>query len=132
MAVVDYTIVTFGATGVLLLVCFVVAERRSPAPLVPLRVFATRAVIFPNESIFLQSMIGLSRLYVLTLYFQDVLGYGPLVAARLTTRFGVKPRYSSTSVPQMPRHRGRSSTSPGPGGGGSSTSSSLTFPFRAT
>ncbi|HEX6711647.1 MAG TPA: MFS transporter [Rubrobacter sp.] len=103
------SIVTFGAAGVLLLVCFVVAERRSPAPLVPLRVFATRAVIFPNAAIFLQSMIGLSWLYVLTLYFQDVLGYGPLVAgllfvpmtvssvpaalvaARLTTRFGVKP-----------------------------------------
>jgi EmrB/QacA subfamily drug resistance transporter len=100
--------VTFGAAGALLLVCFVVAERRSDAPLVPLRVFASRPVVFPNAAIFLQSMIGLSWLYVLTLYFQDVLGYGPLVAgllfvpmtvssvpaalvaARLTTRFGVK------------------------------------------
>jgi MFS family permease len=100
---------TFGATGALLLACFVVAERRSGAPLVPLRVFAARPVVFPNAAIFLQSMIGLSWLYVLTLYFQDVLGHGPLaagllfapmtvssvpaalVAGRLVTRFGVKP-----------------------------------------
>jgi Na+/melibiose symporter-like transporter len=101
--------VTFGATGTLLLICFVVAERRSSAPLVPLRVFTTRPVVFPNAAIFLQSMIGLSWLYVLTLYFQEVLGHGPLaagllfapmtissvpaalVAWRLVTRFGVKP-----------------------------------------
>jgi EmrB/QacA subfamily drug resistance transporter len=98
----------FGAAGALLLVCFAVAERRSDAPLVPLRVFAVRAVVFPNAALFLQSMIGLSWLYVLTLYFQDVLGHGPLVAGllfipmtvssvpaalvagRLTTRVGVK------------------------------------------
>lgn len=98
----------FGVAGALLLGCFVVAERRSGAPLVPLRVFSSRTVVFPNAAIFLQSMIGLSWLYVLTLYFQDVLGHGPLVAGllfipmtvssvpaalvagRLTTRFGVK------------------------------------------
>ena len=101
--------VTFGAAGALFLICFLVAERRSSAPLVPLRVFTMRPVIFPNAAIFLQSMIGLSWLYVLTLYFQEVLGHGPLVAGllfapmtvssipaalvagRLVTRFGVKP-----------------------------------------
>jgi len=100
---------TFGAVGALFLICFVVAECRSSAPLVPLPVFTTRSVIFPNAAIFLQSMIGLSWLYVLTLYFQEVLGHGPLatgllfapmtvasipaalVAGRLVTRFGVKP-----------------------------------------
>jgi EmrB/QacA subfamily drug resistance transporter len=100
--------VVFGALGSLLLICFVGAERRSSAPLVPLRMFTTRPVIFPNAAIFLQSMIGLSWLYVLTLYFQEVLGHGPLtagllfapmtvssvpaalIAGRLVTRFGVK------------------------------------------
>jgi MFS family permease len=66
-------------------------------------------VVFPNAAIFLQSMIGLSWLYVLTLYFQEVLGHGPLaagllfapmtvssvpaalVAGRLVTRLSVKP-----------------------------------------
>jgi EmrB/QacA subfamily drug resistance transporter len=99
----------FGVVGTLFLVCFVVAERRSRAPLVPLGVFTSRTLIFPNAAICLQSMIGLSWLYVLTLYFQEVLGYGPLAAGLLfipmtvssvpaalfagglVTRFGVKP-----------------------------------------
>jgi EmrB/QacA subfamily drug resistance transporter len=103
------SILVFGTAGILLLVCFVLAERRSSAPLVPLGVVAAGPVAFPNAAIFLQSMIGLSWLYVLTLYFQDVLGHGPLaagllfapmtvasvpaalVAGRLVTRFGVKP-----------------------------------------
>jgi EmrB/QacA subfamily drug resistance transporter len=103
------SVLVFGAAGVLLLVCFVVAERRSTAPLVPLDVVTDGPVVFPNLAIFLQSMIGLSWLYVLTLYFQDVLGHGPLaagllfapmtvssvpaalVAGRLVTRFGVRP-----------------------------------------
>jgi EmrB/QacA subfamily drug resistance transporter len=103
------SILVFGVAGVLLLACFVVAERRSDAPLVPLGVVVAGPVAFPNAAIFLQSMIGLSWLYVLTLYFQEVLGHGPLaagllfapmtvssvpaalVAGRLVTRFGVRP-----------------------------------------
>jgi MFS family permease len=103
------SILVFGVAGVLLLVCSVVAERRSSAPLVPLGVVIAGPVIFPNAAICLQSMIGLSWLYVLTLYFQEVLGHGPLaagllfapmtlssvpaalVAGRLVTRFGVRP-----------------------------------------
>jgi EmrB/QacA subfamily drug resistance transporter len=103
------SVVAFGAAGVLLLVCFVFAERKSAVPLVPLDVVTAGPVVFPNVAIFLQSMIGLSWLYVLTLYFQEVLGHGPLgagllfapmtvssvpaalVAGRLVTRFDVKP-----------------------------------------
>ena len=103
------SVVVFGVAGALLLTCFVVAERRSYAPLVPLGLVVARPVIFPNSAVFLQSMIGLSWLYVLTLYFQEVLGHGPLaagllfapmtvssvpaalVAGRLVTRFGVRP-----------------------------------------
>jgi MFS family permease len=103
------SVLVFGAAGALLLVCFVVTERLSRAPLVPLDVVTAGPVIFPNAAIFLQSMIGLSWLYVLTLYFQEVLGHGPLaagllfapmtisavpaalLAGRLVTRFGVRP-----------------------------------------
>jgi EmrB/QacA subfamily drug resistance transporter len=104
-----YSVLVFGAAGVLLLACFVVAERRSTAPLLPLGVVTAGPVAIPNVAIFLQSMIGLSWLYVLTLYFQEVLGHDPLaagllfvpmtfssvpaalVAGRLVTRLGVKP-----------------------------------------
>jgi MFS family permease len=68
------TTLGFGASGLLLLVLFVLAERRSPAPLVPLEAFRERALVGPNAAIFLQSMVGLSWLYVLTLYLQDARG----------------------------------------------------------
>ena len=103
------SVLVSGAAGVLLLICFVVAERRSAAPLVPLSVVTAGPVAIPNVAIFLQSMIGLSWLYVLTLFFQEVLGHDPLasglffvpmtvssvpaalIAGRLVTRLGVKP-----------------------------------------
>jgi hypothetical protein len=62
----------FGTLGTLLIVCFVVAERRSYAPLVPLGVLKKRAVVVPNAVLFLQSIIGIAWLYVLTLYIQEV------------------------------------------------------------
>ena len=98
----------FGTLGTLLMACFVVAERRSSAPLVPLGVLKKRAVVVPNAAIFLQSMVGIAWLYVLTLYLQEVLGYSALtagllfipmtlasvlaapVAGRLATRLGLK------------------------------------------
>ncbi|HEV2076059.1 MAG TPA: MFS transporter [Thermoleophilaceae bacterium] len=97
------------AAGAVLLAAFVAAENRSAAPLVPLGVFRERAVVAPNATIALQSMVGIGWLYVLTLYFQEVLGHGPLmagllfipmtavsviaasVAGRLATRSGLRP-----------------------------------------
>jgi EmrB/QacA subfamily drug resistance transporter len=72
-----------GALGVLLLALFVMTEHRSPSPLVPLRVLGEHVVVAPNAAIFLQSMIGIAWLYVLTLHFQEVLGHGPLMAGLL-------------------------------------------------
>jgi EmrB/QacA subfamily drug resistance transporter len=98
----------FGTLGTLLMACFVVAEHRSSAPLVPLGVLKEPAVVVPNAAIFLQSMVGIAWLYVLTLYLQEVLGHGALragllfipmtlasviaapLAGRLATRLGVR------------------------------------------
>jgi EmrB/QacA subfamily drug resistance transporter len=98
----------FGTLGTLLISCFVVTELRSSAPLVPLGVLKKPSVIVPNAAIFLQSMVGIAWLYVLTLYLQEVLGHGALtagllfipmtlasviaapVAGRLATRLGVR------------------------------------------
>src|SRR5215208_4368318 len=98
----------FGALGTFFMACFVIAERRSTAPLVPLGVLRKRAVFVPNAAIFLQSMVGIAWLYVLTLYLQEVLGHGALtagllfipmtlasvvaapLAGRLATRLGVR------------------------------------------
>jgi EmrB/QacA subfamily drug resistance transporter len=73
----------FGILGTLFMACFVVAERRSSAPLVPLGVLRKRAVIVPNAAIFLQSMVGIAWLYILTLYLQEVLGHSALTAGLL-------------------------------------------------
>ena len=77
-------------------------------------VFRERDVVVPNAAIALQSMVGVAWLYVLTLYFQEVLGHGPLaagllfapmtgvsliaapVAGRLATVLGV--RFTATGV----------------------------------
>jgi MFS family permease len=72
-----------GGAGVLLLACFVLLERRHPAPLVPLPTLARSAVLVPNAAVALLSMIGIGWLYVLTLYFQEVLHRGPLQAGLL-------------------------------------------------
>jgi EmrB/QacA subfamily drug resistance transporter len=73
----------FTTLGALFIVCFVVAGWRSDAPLVPLGVLRKRAVVVPNAAIFLQSMVGIAWLYVLTLYLQDVLGHSALAAGLL-------------------------------------------------
>ena len=71
------------ALGLFLIALFVATERRSRAPLVPLSVFRDGAFTVPNAAIFLQSTVGVAWLYLLTLYFQEVLGYGPLAAGLL-------------------------------------------------
>jgi EmrB/QacA subfamily drug resistance transporter len=106
----------FGTLGTLFIACFVVAERRSSAPLVSLGVLKKPTVVVPNAAIFLQSMVGIAWLYVLTLYLQEVLGYRALtagllfipmtlasvvaapVAGRLVTRVGVRTTASSGLV----------------------------------
>ncbi|MDP8947173.1 MAG: MFS transporter [Actinomycetota bacterium] len=105
--------VSLGTLGILLMACFVVAERRSSAPLVPPGVLRKRAVVVPNAAIFLQSMVGIAWLYALTLYFQEVLGHSALTtgllfspmtlasvaaapaAGRLATRLGVRTMAAS-------------------------------------
>ena len=69
----------FGTLGTLFVACFLVAERRSSAPLARLGVLKKRAVVVSNAAIFLQSMVGIAWLYVLTLYFQEVLGHSALL-----------------------------------------------------
>lgn len=73
----------WGALAALLAAAFVAIEKRSLAPLVPPGLLALPAAAVPNAAIFLQSAIGLSWLYVLTLHFQEVLGRGPLAAGLL-------------------------------------------------
>lgn len=66
------------AMAAVLLVAFAITEQRHPAPLVPPEIVKRRAVMVPNAAIAFQSMVGVAWLYVLTLFFQEVLNRGPL------------------------------------------------------
>jgi EmrB/QacA subfamily drug resistance transporter len=85
---------------------FVLVERRSPAPLVPFRVFRGNTLAAANLITCMIAAIGFSQFFLLTLYLQDVLGYSAArsglafatiavtvavmsnVAQRLVTQFG--------------------------------------------
>src|SRR3954469_24617558 len=92
-----------------LLVAFVVWEQRSPAPLVPFRIFRIRNVTAANIVALLIGASLFSMFFFVSLYMQRVLGYSPLkaglsylplavtiiisagVASQLVTRLGHKP-----------------------------------------
>ena len=67
-----------GAAG--LIAAFVVIERRSAAPLIPPGFLRQRSALVPNLLQLLLGMSGISSLFLLTLYTQQVLGYSPLEA----------------------------------------------------
>ncbi|HYH12433.1 MAG TPA: MFS transporter [Thermomicrobiales bacterium] len=72
-----------GAIGVVLLAGFVGMEARSTSPLVPLSIFRSRAIAVANCGMLLTACAAIAQLYVLTLYFQEVLGKSPLKAGLL-------------------------------------------------
>jgi EmrB/QacA subfamily drug resistance transporter len=102
------TILLLIGAGVLL-IGFLVNERRVEAPLMPFHIFRVRTVAGANAVGFLLGGVLFANFFVLTLYVQDVLGYSAIktgitfvatagtavvaagVAQALTTRFGPKP-----------------------------------------
>lgn len=66
------------AGAIALLVLFVIAESRTPEPLVPLSVFRIRQVAVANgvNMLLIGSFVGV--IYVVTLFLQNVHGYSPL------------------------------------------------------
>lgn len=71
---------TLGAFGgaVVLLAIFPQVERRSAAPLVPLRLFRQRAVVAGSLGQLTTAGIMLPAFFLLPMYMQNVLGYSPL------------------------------------------------------
>jgi EmrB/QacA subfamily drug resistance transporter len=100
------TTVGLFAAAAVLAALFVYVERRSPAPLVPFRVFRGNSLAAANVITGIIAAIGFSQFFLLTLYLQDVLGYSAArsglafttialtvavmsnVAQRLVTQFG--------------------------------------------
>jgi EmrB/QacA subfamily drug resistance transporter len=100
---------SFFAAAAVLLVGFVVWELRHSEPLMRLGILRIKTVSGANAAGFILGTATFSLFLMLTLYMQDVLGYGPMktgvaylpvaggaivtsaIAAQLVTRIGVKP-----------------------------------------
>jgi EmrB/QacA subfamily drug resistance transporter len=97
------------ATAAALLGAFVAIEARSPAPLMPLRIFRLRTVTVANVTILAIGATAFAQFFVMALYLQQVLRYSALqtgvafititaaivafsnVGQKLTTRLGARP-----------------------------------------
>ena len=98
------------AVGVVLLITFVVIEGKlATAPLMPLRIFASRTLSASNVIVLLFGGATFGMWFFVSLYLQQVLGYSPIKAgltflpmtlcivvgatsaSRLVVRFGAKP-----------------------------------------
>src|SRR6266699_2343425 len=66
------------AASAALVVAFVVIEMRSPAPLLPLRIFRLRTLTASNITALLMGAAVFSQFFLLTLYMQQVLHYSAL------------------------------------------------------
>ncbi|MER5735995.1 MULTISPECIES: MFS transporter [unclassified Streptomyces] len=68
------------AAAAVLLTAFPLVERRSAAPLVPLRVLRRRTVVWGNLAGLAAFATETSLVFLMTLHLQDVLGFSPLAA----------------------------------------------------
>ncbi|MGC0251708.1 MFS transporter [Pseudactinotalea sp. Z1748] len=74
----DLPAAIFGFGAAIAAMLFVVVERRSPAPLVPMRIFAKRTLVGGNLVIVIAGIAVDGLLIVVTLYAQQVLGFSAL------------------------------------------------------
>ncbi|HEX6665689.1 MAG TPA: MFS transporter [Solirubrobacterales bacterium] len=97
------------ALSALLLIAFVIVERRSRAPLVPFSIFRIRTITGANVAGLLIGASLFSMFFFISLYMQQVLGYSPIkaglsylplavsiilsagIASQLVTKVGFKP-----------------------------------------
>jgi EmrB/QacA subfamily drug resistance transporter len=104
------------ATAAALIASFVAIEARSPAPLLPLRIFRLRTLAAANATMLAVGAAAFGQFFLLTLYLQEVLRYSALrtglafiaitvtliavtsLAQRLTTRLGARPVLSAGLV----------------------------------
>ncbi len=68
------------AAGVVLLIVFVLVERRAKHPLLPFRVFTNRTRAASYAAMFLAPAAMFAMFYFLSQYIQNVMGYSPIKA----------------------------------------------------
>ena len=71
------TVIAFIIAAIVLLICFVINELKTSQPLLPLSLFKTRNVAGGNLAFLALACSLFAMFFFMTLYIQDVLGYGP-------------------------------------------------------
>lgn len=94
----------------LLFVSFGYLEARTMSPLLPIKILPRRAVLCGAAAALLASATDGGVLLVLTLYLQQVLGYGPLGAAAVLSGFGCMQVLAGVSSPTVVRVCGARAT----------------------
>lgn len=93
--------------GAALLIAFLVIEARTPSPLVPLRLFRNRDTNGANLVSFLIGAAHAPMFYLLSLYFQQALGYSALQTALAVLPIGAGALLISLLlIPPLLRHLG--------------------------
>jgi EmrB/QacA subfamily drug resistance transporter len=75
--------------AVALIGAFVAIERRSPWPLLPLRIFRARTLVGANIAMTIIGAVTFAEFFVLTLYVQDVLHYSAVQSGVAFTGFAL-------------------------------------------
>ncbi len=101
------------ASAIALIAAFLAIEARSPAPLLPLRIFRARTLSAANATSAMVGAAAFGQFFLLALYLQQVLGYSAVktgvafiaitvtivllsnLAQSLTTRLGARPVLSA-------------------------------------
>ncbi|MFJ3584162.1 MFS transporter [Streptomyces sp. NPDC090127] len=87
--------------GLALLGVFVAVEARTAAPLMPLKLFRSRAVSAANVSILLAGSTSFGMWFFMTVYAQNVLGYTPLQAGLALVPSSVSVIVGSKLAPRL-------------------------------
>ncbi|MFD8966652.1 MFS transporter [Streptomyces sp. NPDC059568] len=89
------------AGGVLLLGLFVAVEARTKVPLMPLGLFRVRAVSAANTAMFVCGSASFAVWFFMTVYAQNVLGYGPLEAGLALVPSSLSIVFGSKLAPRL-------------------------------
>jgi len=78
-------------------------ESRSPAPLLPPRLLRSRHIAGAGVAALLTVGTGVGVMFVMTLYLQEVLGYGPVASGLALTPLGVAGVAGGSLAPRIAR-----------------------------
>ncbi|WP_131737292.1 MFS transporter [Actinomadura roseirufa] len=97
----DFLALAALAAAAVLLVAFVLIERRSPAPLAPLGVLTRRTVAWGNAGGFIAFATETSLVFLMTLYLQQVLGFSPLATGLALGVLGAGTFAGGVAAPRL-------------------------------